>query len=88
MKTQKLVARVPLNYNDFGALALSEHGRELFDSMIASKLPDSCSWCGNEIIGDYDVDYDFDIDEIISECAEKIMAMEDESIFDNDLYHT
>ncbi len=82
MATQKLVARLPLNYADFGEYALTEKGMEMYNSIIIDMLPDSCTWCGNEIIGDIDADYtDFDIAEIISAAAEKITEMDADGIW-------
>lgn len=82
MTPTTVICKMPLGYNDFGACALTEHGMEVFDQMICDKLPDSVFWCGDELIGDYGVDYDFDINEIISECAAKMLAIDDPDIWE------
>ena len=78
MKTMTVIARIPLDYKDFGQYALNEAGEEKFDELIAELLPDEASWCGDEILAPVDADIDIDINEIISAASEKMLNLSDE----------
>ena len=69
-----VIARIPLNYNDFGGYALTEKGVEKFDELIAKRLPEDISWCGDELIGDVNLDITIDINSIIAEASEEMMS--------------
>lgn len=43
---------MPHNLYDFGDSSLSEKGKELFESLIAKRLPSWVHWCGDELIAE------------------------------------
>ena len=74
MKTMHVIARIPLNYNDFGVYTIKEAGKEKFDELIAKRLPDDAAWCGDEILAPVDSGIEIDINEIIEEAAEEMLS--------------
>ena len=69
-----VIERMPLNYNDFGQYALTAEGMEKFDELISKRIPDGISWCGDELIGDVNLDITIDINSIIAEVSEEMMS--------------
>lgn len=78
MKTMHVIARIPLNYKDFGVYTIKEAGEEKFDELIANRLPEEAAWCGDEILAPVDADSDIDIGDIISAAGEEMMALGEE----------
>ena len=74
MKTMHVIARIPLNYNDFGADTITASGEEKFDELIAKRLPDEAAWCGDEILAPVDSGIEIDINEIVEEAAEEMLS--------------
>lgn len=75
MKT--VIARMPLNYNDFGQYALTETGVSKFDELISMRLPSDIDWCGDELICDVDAPItreDLDINAIIEGAAVQMLG--------------
>ena len=62
-----------MDYNDFGADALTDKGQEKLDELICSQLHDDVSWCGDELIAPVDWDGAIEIDEIISAARDEII---------------
>lgn len=73
MKTMHVIARLPINYNDFGVCTIKEAGEEKFDELIAKRLPDEAAWCGDEILAPIDSGIEIDINEIIEAAAEEML---------------
>lgn len=73
MKTMHVIARIPINYNDFGVYAIKDAGEEKFDELIAKRLPYEAEWCGNEILAPVDSGIEIDINEIIEDAAEEML---------------
>ena len=74
MKPMHIIARMPLNYKDFGPFTIKETGEEKFDELIANRLPDEAAWCGDEILAPVDSGIEIDINEIIEEAAEEMLS--------------
>ena len=74
MKTMHVIARIPLNYKDFGVYTIKEAGEEKFDELIAKRLPDEAAWCGDEILAPVESGIEIDINEIIEEAAEEMLS--------------
>ena len=73
MATMHVIGRIPMDYNDFGADALTDKGREKLDELICYRLPDAVYWCGDELIAPADWDGAIEIDEIISAARDEII---------------
>lgn len=73
MATMHVIGRIPMDYNDFGADALTDKGREKLDELISKRLPDAVYWCGDDLIAPVDWDGAIEIDEIISAARDEIM---------------
>ena len=73
MKPMHIIARMPLNYKDFGPFTIKEAGEEKFAELISNRLPDDAAWCGDEILAPIDSDIEIDIEEIIADAAEEIL---------------
>lgn len=73
MKPMRIIARMPLNYKDFGPFTINEAGEEKFDELIAKRLPDEAAWCGDEILAPVDSGIEIDINETIEEAAEEML---------------
>ena len=73
MATMKKIASMPLNYADLGDTALSLLGRETYDHLIASKLPEELTWCGDEILGPADWAEELDLAGIIEAAATEML---------------
>ena len=73
MATMHVIGRIPMDYNDFGADALTDKGREKLDELICNRLPDAVYWCGDELIAPVDWDGAIEIDEIISAARDEII---------------
>lgn len=54
MNANTIIARVPLDYANFGEYTLTEAGLEKYESILASKLPSDVYWCGGEFIAPAD----------------------------------
>ena len=70
MKPTTCIGKIPLGYDDFGSFALTDKGRDELDHQISIRLPEEVSWCGDELIADFDYEWPEDhpdVDEIISE---------------------
>ena len=72
MKTMHVIAIIPINYNDFGVYTIKAPGEEKFDELIAKRLPDEASWCGDEILAPVDSGIEIDINEIIDAAEEML----------------
>lgn len=81
MKTMHVIARLPINYNDFGVYTIKEAGEEKFDELIAKRLPDEAVWCGYEILAPIDSGIEIDINEIIEDAAEEMLREYGDSEF-------
>lgn len=77
MATMKVIARMPLNYNDFGRYALTDEGYERYDEIISGMLPDEVSRCGNELLAPADYDGELDLDDIIERAGDQMLNNED-----------
>ena len=77
MATMKVIARMPLNYNDFGRYALTDEGYERYDAIISEMLPGEVSWCGNELLAPVDYDGELDLDDIIERAGDQMLNNED-----------
>lgn len=73
MKPMHIIARMPLNYKDFGPFTIKEAGEEKFDELISNLLPDEAAWCGDEILAPIDSGIEIDIEEIIADAAEEML---------------
>lgn len=73
MKPMHIIARMPLNYKDFGPFTIKEAGEEKFDELISNRLPDEEAWCGDEILAPIDSGIEIDIEEIIADAAEEML---------------
>ena len=73
MKPIHIIAKVPLNYKDFGPFKIKEAGEEKFDELISNRLPDEAAWCGDEILAPIDSGIEIDIEEIIADAAEEML---------------
>lgn len=73
MKPMRIIARMPLNYKDFGPFTINEAGEEKFDELISNRLPDEAAWCGDEILAPIDSGIEIDIEEIIADAAEEML---------------
>lgn len=73
MKPMRIIARMPLNYKDFGPFTINEAGEEKFDELISNRLPDEAAWCGDEILAHIDSGIEIDIEEIIADAAEEML---------------
>ena len=69
----RIIARMPLNYKDFGPFTINEAGEEKFDELISNRLPDEAAWCGDEILAPIDSGIEIDIEEIIADAAEEML---------------
>ena len=75
MKANKVIARMPYNWNDFGTAALSEAGEEMYISLISKRLPDEIDWCGDELLGPVDLEWDInELGDIISAAYEEMCS--------------
>ena len=77
MATMKVIARMPLNSNDFGRYALTDEGYERYDEIISGMLPDEVSWCWNEPLAPVDYDGELDLDDIIERAGDQMLNNED-----------
>lgn len=77
MAVMKVIARMPLNYNDFGRYAMTDEGYERYDEIISGMLPDEVSWCGNELLAPADYDGELDLDDIIERAGNQMLNNED-----------
>ena len=75
MATMHVIGRIPMDYNDFGADALTEIGQKKFDDLISKRLPDAVYWCGDELIAPVDWDGELDVNEIISAARDQMMEL-------------
>lgn len=82
MATMKVIAKMPLGYNDFGSYALTERGYERFDAIISGMLPDEVSWCGDELLAPVDYDSELDLADIIERAGEQMLNNEDEQYWE------
>lgn len=73
MKPMRIIARMPLNYKDFGPFTINEAGEEKFDELISNRLPDEAALCGDEILAHIDSGIEIDIEEIIADAAEEML---------------
>ena len=73
MKPMRIIARMPLNYKDFGPFTINEAGEEKFDELISNRLPDEAAWCGDDILATIDSGIEIDIEEIIADAAEEML---------------
>ena len=62
MKANTVLARIPLDYIDtaFGSIEPTDREIERYEEFISEELPDDVNWCGNEIMGPVDCDFDQD----------------------------
>lgn len=77
MAVMKVIARMPLNYNDFGRYAMTDEGYERYDEIISGMLPDEVSLCGNELLAPADYDGELDLDDIIERAGNQMLNNED-----------
>lgn len=78
MKTNTVLARLPIGYNDFGSTSLNEKGFELMDHLLSAALPDDVVICGDEVIGPIDSDFcQDDFDEIMDRVSEQVLSIDD-----------
>lgn len=78
MKTNTVLARLPIGYNDFGPTSLNAKGFELLDHMLSAALPDDVVICGDEVIGPVDSDFcQDDFDEILGRVSEQVLSIDD-----------
>ena len=83
--TNRVITRMPADWNDTGSYALTEKGEEKYIEMICKRLPDDITWCGDELIGPVDFDVEpFDIHEIISEAMTELIKCDEPEIWDNE----
>ena len=75
MKTNTVLARLPIGYNDFGSVSLNEKGFDLLDHLLSEALPDDVVICGDEVIGPVDSDFcQDDFDEILDRVSEQMLS--------------
>lgn len=77
MTAVKVIARMPLNYNDFGRYALTEEGYERFDEIISWMLPDEVSRCEDELLAPVDYGSELDLADIIERAGDQMINNED-----------
>ena len=73
MKPMHIIARMNINYKDFGPITIKEAGEGKFDELISNRLPDEAAWCGDEILAPIDSGIEIDIEEIIADAAEEML---------------
>lgn len=79
MKTNTVIARLPIGYNDFGSTSLNEKGFQLMDHLLSAALPDDVVICGDEVIGPVDSDFcQEDFDEILASVSEQMLSSDDD----------
>lgn len=75
MATMNIIGRIPMDYNDFGAAALSDKGREKLDELICSQLHNDVFCCGDELIAPVDWDGELDVNEIITAARDQMVEL-------------
>ena len=75
MATMHVIGRIPMDYNDFGAAALTHKGQKKLDELICCQLHNDVSWCGDELIAPVDWDGELDVNEIISAARDQMMEL-------------
>ena len=83
MATMHVIGRIPMDYNDFGADALTDKGQEKLDELISNRLPDAVYWCGDELIAPVDWDGELDVNEIISSARDQMVDFNDEEYWES-----
>ena len=75
MATMNIIGRIPMDYNDFGADALTDRGQEKLDELISNRLPDAVYWCGEEVIAPAGWDGEIDVNEIIVSARDHMVEL-------------
>lgn len=70
--------RMPMTLHDFGEAYMTDWEIELYDAILAARLPEQVEWCGDELIADVDADVpkDFDLAEAINEAWEEFCGLD------------
>ena len=75
MKTNTVLAKLPIGYNDFGSVSLNAKGFDLLDHLLSDALPADVVICGNEVIGPVDSDFcQDDFDDILDRVSEQMLS--------------
>ena len=75
-----IVARLPLDYADFGSFALTDEGKEIYEGIIDSLLPEWADRVGQDIYANIDtadelID-ELDVKEILEQAWDKIRLID------------
>lgn len=87
MTPNTCIAKIPLDYNEFGSIALSSKGFEEFDHQISIRLPDGVYWCGDELIASVDFEWPDNhpgLEEIIDEARIWMCENADDDCWEDD----
>ena len=60
-----------------GNPTLNDLGWDLFDKIVASLLPESVEWCGDDLIAPVDFDGEVDVHAILEAAVEKIWSIDE-----------
>jgi len=71
-----VLARMPLDYiaTAFGSIEPTDREIKRYEELISAELPDDVNWCGDEIIGPADCDFDQDdLNDILDRAWQRMM---------------